>query len=67
VPKRPHSAQIELTTDELREMHLALRVRIAELSSMDTRKMGPTAKEKVARQIEICNELHDVIQKARGK
>jgi hypothetical protein len=29
--------------------------------------MGPSAKEKVARPIEMRNDLHDIIQKARRK
>jgi hypothetical protein len=63
VPKRWQG----LSNDELRELHLALALRIAELTNTDTRKMGPNAKAKLSRQLDICTELDDTAQKARGK
>jgi hypothetical protein len=67
VAKGPESTELRFTPDELRELHLALAVRTAQLSSTDTRKMGPTAKAKLQRRVELCNELHHAVQKARGK
>jgi hypothetical protein len=63
VPKRWQS----LSNDELREVHLALSLRISELKSVDTRKMGPNAKAKIKQHLDLCIELDDAAQKARGK
>ena len=63
MPKRWQS----LSNDELRELHLALVLRISELKSMDTHKMGPNAKAKMNRQLDLCIELDNSAQKARGK
>jgi hypothetical protein len=63
VPKRFQS----LSNDELRELHLALSLRIAELTNTNTGKMGPNGKAKLKRQLEVCNDLNDAVQKARDK
>jgi len=63
VPKRWQS----LSNDELREVHLALALRISVLDSQNTGKMGPNAKAKMKRQLDLCIELDDAVQKARGK
>jgi hypothetical protein len=63
VPKRWQS----LSNDELREVHLALALRISQLTTVDTRKMGPNAKAKMKRHLDLCIELQDAVQKARGK
>ena len=63
MPKRWQS----LSNDALREVHLALALRISELKSVDTHKMGPNARAKLKRQLDLCIELDDTAQKARGK
>jgi hypothetical protein len=63
VPKRWQS----LTKDELREVHLALALRISLLTTMDTTKMGPSAKATLTRQVDVCTELVQTVQEARGK
>ena len=67
MPKSSEYKELRLSTDELRELHLALAVRVAHLGATDTRKMGPTAKAKLQHRVELCNELHHAVQKARGK
>ena len=67
VPKSSEYKELRLSTDELRELHLALAVRVAHLEATDTRKMGPTAKAKLQRHIDVCSELRHAVQKARGK
>lgn len=47
----------QLAASELRELHLALALRIAELDSTDTRKMGPSAKARVRADVSICKDL----------
>jgi hypothetical protein len=63
VPKRFQS----LSNDELRELHLALALRITELTTTNTGKMGPNGKAKLKRQLDVCNDLNDAVQKARGR
>jgi hypothetical protein len=67
VAKSSNRGDLRLSSDELREVHLALALRIAELTKVDTTNMGPVARAKVARHLEVCNDVHDVVQKARGK
>jgi hypothetical protein len=59
--------ELRLTKDELRELRLALALRITKLHAMDTRKMAPSDRSKVKRHIEVCNDIYDAVQKARGK
>jgi len=59
--------ELRLTKDELREVRLALALRITQLNAMDTRKMAPSDRAKVKRHIELCSEIYDSVQKARGK
>jgi hypothetical protein len=63
VPK----AELRLSNDELREVHLALALRIAHLGSTPTKKMPPSEKSKIKRHLEVCAELDDIVQKLRGK
>ena len=56
-----------LSNEELREVHLALALRITQLTTTDMSKMGPSAKAKMKRHLELCTELHEAVQKARGK
>ena len=67
VPKTATRAELQLSSDELREVHLALAVRIAQLNKVDTTKMGPAGKAKVKRHLELTKDVHDIVQKARGK
>jgi len=57
----------QLSATELRELHLALALRIVQLDSTDTRKLGPSAKARIGAQINICEDLDKSVQKARGK
>jgi hypothetical protein len=63
VPKRFQS----LSNHELRELHLALALRIKRLRAMNTGKMGPNGKAELKEQLDVCNDLNDAVQKARGK
>jgi len=67
VTKSSDGSDVTLSGEELREIHLALEVRIAQLTSTDPRKMGPSDKAKLRRRIDICHEANKVVQKARGK
>ena len=67
VPKTQDRELLLLSGDELRELHLALALRIAELTKVDTSKMGPSGKAKLKRHLELSNTVHDRVQKARGK
>jgi hypothetical protein len=63
VPKRFQS----LSNDELRELHLALALRITHLRATNTGKIGPNGKAKLRQQLDVCSDLDDAVQKARGK
>jgi hypothetical protein len=63
MPKRWQS----FSNDELREVHLALALRLSRLTKIDTRKMGPNGKADLKRRADICRELDGAAQKARGK
>jgi hypothetical protein len=67
VAESSDSHELRFSSEELRELHLALAVRVAQLTATDTRKMGPSAKAKLHWHIDLCNELHHAVQKARGK
>ncbi len=56
-----------LSPAELREIHLALALRIAHLDSTDMTKLGPSGKAKIRAHINACEELDKIVQKARGK
>lgn len=66
VPKGEYQ-ELRFSNDDLRELHLALAVRVAQLASTNTGKMGPTAKAKLKRHLDACRGLDQVVQKARGK
>jgi hypothetical protein len=63
----PRSTQLALSTEELREVHLALAVRITQLAATDTSRMGPNQTAKLKRRIDVCTELNELVQKARGR
>jgi hypothetical protein len=67
VARGSDGTDLTLSSDELREIHLALKVRIAPLISTDVSKMGPNDKAGLRRRIDICNEAHHAVQKARGR
>lgn len=67
MPKGPNRTELAVTADELRELHLALALRITRLTKMETGKLSPSERAKVAHHLEVCNELHDTVQKERGK
>jgi hypothetical protein len=53
--------------EELRELHLALALRIAQLTKMNTSKMDRAEKAKAKRHLDLTKELHRAVQKARGR
>jgi hypothetical protein len=59
--------QLRLSGEELREVHLALALRLAHLTKVNTKKMGPNAKAKHQHEIDVSKEVHATVQKARGK
>jgi hypothetical protein len=67
VPKSSDQTDLWLTSDALREVHLALEVRIVLLRSADGRKLGPTDRAKLEERIQLCHEADNTVQKARGK
>ena len=67
MPKGADRTELALSDEELREVRLALALRIAALGKTDTRKMGPNAKVKLRRQLDVCHELQDQVRKLRGK
>ena len=67
MPKSSDEADLRLSKDALREVHLALGVRIALLIGTDSSKMGPNERAKLARRIDLCHEIDQAVQKARGK
>ena len=66
MPKESKRREFTFSNDELREIRLALALRIARLSKMDGDSLSPSQRAKVQRHLEICNELHDVVRKARS-
>jgi hypothetical protein len=56
-----------LSKDELRELHLALALRITQLTTMNPKDMDKSDTAKVKRQLDLTKELHTAVQKARGK
>jgi hypothetical protein len=67
VPKGPDRAALLVSADELRELHLALALRITRLTKIDPGKLTPSERAKVRRHLELCTELHDAVQKQRRK
>jgi hypothetical protein len=67
VTKDADSTELQVSAEELRELHLALALRIAHLRKTDTHKMGPSEKDKLRHRIAICTELDKVVQKLRDK
>jgi hypothetical protein len=67
VPKSPDGKELQLSDDELRELHLALVLRITRLGKQDGKKMMPSERAKLKRRIELCGELDEAVQKLRGK
>ena len=65
--KSSERGELRLSGDELREVHLALCLRIASLTATNTSKMGPKAKKELQQHMDLCNEVHAAVQKARGK
>jgi hypothetical protein len=63
MPKRFQS----FSKDELRELHLALALRITQLTTMDPQDMDKSDTAKVKRQLDLTKDLHSEVQKARGK
>jgi hypothetical protein len=67
VTKDADLSEVQLSKEELRELHLALALRIAHLRKTDTHKMGPSEKDKLKRRIDVCGELDKLVQKLRDK
>jgi hypothetical protein len=67
VAKSSDRGELRLSGAELREVHLALSLRVAALTATNTSKMGPKAKKEFQHHIDLCKEVHAAVQKARGK
>ena len=67
MPKTPDRKAFVFSKDELREIRLPLALRIAQLQLVDTKKLPPSQRAKLQHHIDLTTELHDVVQKARGK
>jgi hypothetical protein len=67
MPKDEDRYVFAFTKDELRELRLALALRIAELGKVHTGKMMPSDRTKLRDQVKITTRLHDQIRKAGRK
>jgi hypothetical protein len=59
--------ELQLSKDELREVHLALELRIDRLRSTHGGKLMPSEIEALRRRFDICYELDHAVQKLRGR
>jgi len=67
MPKTPDLSELVVTTDELRELRLALALRITRLKKVDLPRLPPSQRAKVQRHLDLCSNLHDVVTKALGR
>jgi hypothetical protein len=67
VPKDRDRHEFAFTKDEVRELRLALTLRIAELSKIHTGKMMPSDREKLRNQVKTSTQLLDELKKATRK
>lgn len=63
----PDRTRLAFSSDELRELHLALALRITQLQKVNTKKMPPSELTRHQKHIDLTSELHQMVQKARGK
>lgn len=56
-----------MSSDELRELHLALALRITQLKKVNTKKMPPSELARHQKRIDLSSELHETVQNARGR
>jgi hypothetical protein len=67
MPKSPDLSELAVSRDELKELRLALALRITQLQKVDIHKMPPTQRAKVQTHIDLCNGLHEAVTKALAK
>jgi hypothetical protein len=67
MPKTPELSELAVTRDELRELRLALALRITRLKKVDIRSLPPSQRAKVQKHIDLCSNLHDAVTKALEK
>jgi hypothetical protein len=65
-PRIPDRKALALSNDELREIRVALALRIAQLNRVDTKKMPPSQRAKLQRHIDLSTERPDAVQRTRG-
>jgi hypothetical protein len=67
MPKTPDLSELAVTKDELRELRLALALRITRLKKVELHKLPPSQRAKVQKHIDLCSDLHDAVTKALEK
>jgi hypothetical protein len=67
VPKDKDRHAVAFTKDELREVRLALALRIAHLGKVNVDKMMPSERAKLRDHVKTSTRLHDQLRKASGK
>ena len=67
MPKDENRQEFAFAKDELRELRLALALRIAALGKVNTDKMMPSERAKLRDQMKTSTRLHDQIRKASRK
>ena len=67
MPKDSGRTELSVTQDELRELWLAVGLRIAHLSKINTSKLNRSEKADLRRHLELTKGLHDTLRAARGK
>jgi hypothetical protein len=67
VPKDGDRYAFVFTKDEVRELRLAVALRIARLGKVDVDKMMPSDRARLRDQVKTSTRLHDQFRKASGK
>jgi hypothetical protein len=67
VPKDRDHHEFVLTKDEVREVRLALTLRIAELSKIQTGEMMPSERERLRSQLKTSSRLLDEFRRMGRK
>jgi hypothetical protein len=63
----PDRKPLVFSSDELRELHLAMALRIAQLTKVNTKKMRSSELAKHQRHIDLATDLFDSLKKERRK
>jgi hypothetical protein len=67
MPKAGDQQEFAFTKDELRELRLALALRIAQLDKISLDKMMPSERAKLRASLKTSTSLHDQFRKASRK